>query len=69
MAGTSLTRLVLKNNQSVYTVLPPWEVRQYLSKGVSMGSIEGFTDTTMATPVYVGVHAIVLIHQAQVLST
>lgn len=64
-----LTKLRLKNNELVYTELSPSEVRQYLSKGVSMGSISGFTDTSRTEDVFIGVHAIVLVYKDQVSST
>lgn len=69
MAVTKLTQLRLKNNQVVYTTMPPSEVRPYLSKGVSMGAIKGFEDTAMKVAVHIGVHAIVLIYADQVSST
>ena len=69
MSGSALTVMKMKNNQLVYTGLSPDEVREYLSGGAKTGTINGWEDTAMSIPIYIAVHAIVIIYKVTTVST
>jgi len=57
-----MTKLLLKNGSHAYTTLTPEEVRSYLHGGIKTQVINGFEDLPGTIPVYIYVHAIMLIY-------
>jgi len=57
-----MTKLLLKNGSLAYTEISPVEVRAYLHGGVKTQVINGFEDLAKTIPVYIYVHAIMLVY-------
>lgn len=58
-----MTKVLLKTNTVAYTELTPDEVRFYLSDGSKTGAIRGFEDEAATKPIYIAVHAIVVVYR------
>lgn len=58
-----MTKMKLKNGETVYSELPVHEIRSYLFGSSKAGTFDGYLDETKATSILIAVHAIVYIYK------